>query len=470
MSLLVRLRLTPRGLDRLGLLAAVGSALIIRAIPQLLFPYPIGFDTSLYLGFAKAHAMNPDPFRIFEQILAIPYLAGANMLVVMEIAPIIVYGVLALGIYIFARNALKWSVSMSFFVSLYLSLSLSALRMSWDMHDLVFGLALLLLTLSFVGKVGGMRPRYQAAFVILSLVTMLSHELVALALLGVLATEAFLTTSKTEKRIYGGLVALGLGAFLGVWYIGDLGKVFDWVYPIFQGSAFFEPRPLGGTLVFLIQVYSISIPFALFGFFRQRALLVMLAFFLLGSFAPLLTPTFLLGGIPQWRYMLLLVVPVSFYVVNGVKRIFRGRLSSLMIVGILLLNSGSLSFIGAAGAPPYYQVTGEVPPSMVQTSAPLADIPSMIQLLQQVPSAPNTTLLIYGDWLGWANYFSNAKVVGFGGEYNVNATLAGALGTIPNKQNLWLLWWDAQQAESLRFTEVGFRGSLFLFHYSGGLN
>jgi hypothetical protein len=77
------------------------------------------------------------------------------------------------------------------------------------------------------------------------------------------------------------------------------------------------------------------------------------------------------------------------------------------------------------------------------------------------------TVLVYGDFVGWAEYYANAKVVGFGGTYGATQTLEQALNLVKNGSDVYLLFWDDSQAEKFGFKVVAAEEHLKLYKYSG---
>jgi len=102
-----RLRKPPETI--LCLIFAPAFALIIRSIPEMLFPYPIGFDTPLYFVFGKNYASNGQFFPLLNFILGRLYAAGIDMVPTMKILPTMIYGLFGFGVYLFGRLRLRLS-------------------------------------------------------------------------------------------------------------------------------------------------------------------------------------------------------------------------------------------------------------------------------------------------------------------------------------------------------------------------
>jgi hypothetical protein len=469
-------KLSPRGLEILAFVAAFCIGAVLRAIPQMQFPYAIGFDSPIYMYFAKTHSANPTLVRPFEDALGLAYLAGFNMMNVMQVVPPILYGFFGTAGYTFAKRVLKWGDGLSLIAALNLCLSVAALRISWDMFDLLFGLTLLLYSISYLEKFRTMKWRGKALFVILSGVTLVSHQLVAVLFLGTLLFWAVLSEESKDKRFYWFALVLSLVGFAAFWLAGGGGASaaqyessysFSWVTTIFTTKPFSANwTTVNQTVLFPAYLFLLIIPVAVIGFMTQRSLLTITSLSLLGSLASLLTPSFLLGGILEWRWVVLLGVPVSFYTVNGFRRILRGRYLPLMVILVLLINVSSYAFVGLTSYPTYYTAGGIMPNNMVGASLPIYNIPQTITLLDSIPNQSNSTIIVNGNWVGWARFYTHANVVTFSGAYPEYNSLAGAVANQSSLNNLYLLWWEVPQAESLGFHPIATDGGLILFKYN----
>jgi hypothetical protein len=190
---------------------------------------------------------------------------------------------------------------------------------------------------------------------------------------------------------------------------------------------------------------------------------------LFGSLSTIISPSFLLGMVEPWRVILLLAIPLAIYATNTVWKIKMkiSKNQTITIAIILLMNLSTFTFIGLKIIPPYYEMPGKMPTSMVQTSIPLYDIEPTITLLNQIKNEKDIILLVYGDFAGWALYYTNAQIIGFGGggTYNMFPSLQQAFENVP-KHNLYLLYWNDYEAYSLGFKKISQQGNLALYKYS----
>jgi hypothetical protein len=457
---------------------------IIRAIPEIQFPYPIGFDTPLYFAFAKYHAqeglwpsyfliVNPTyynmiyqeglwpSYRLFQTvILGGLYTIGIDAVIAMKILPTIIYGFFGLSIYLLAKNYLQWNNTKSLLASIITTLSIANLRISWDMHDLMLGLVFLTLTISTIKK-----PQNTIAFVIFATLTILAHQLTAIILISILL---ILTLTDIKDKHYPiRLIILFIGFILFIYFNINYLLKFYWIptftYPSFQ-SIVYESQ----NILMIMKLYLPILPLFIAGYFKDKIITTWLILALLGSLSTIISPSFLLGGVLPWRYVLLLAVPLAIYTTNTLWKIKIkfSKNQTITIAIILLIHLATFTFLGLKIVPAYYEDPSKIPSNMVQTSIPLYDIEPTITLLNQIKNEQNITLLVYGDFVGWALYYTNAQVIGFGGIYNAGPDLQQVLTKIARKDNLYLLYWNDQEAYLLGFKKISQQGNLALYKYS----
>jgi len=451
--------------EKFHLLLSIILPMAIRSIPEFAFLYPIGFDTPLYFAMGKEWARHPLPFPLFVSLLGALYSLGIDLVVAMKFIPTLVYGFLGVASFLFAKNYLTWETLNSLLASLTLSLSIAMLRMSWDMHKLTLGVALMLLSLSFWRGLRDIREKL--LFSVLSILTMFSHELITVTYL---LTLVLFVLRKDENRVLALTIFLiGATCFLGAWYGSRLEIVFGWISTIFKSASFSSfTHELYTNGILIMKLYLPMLPILMIGLFRDDAVNVWTAFYLLGSLSTIISSSFILGGVLPWRYILLLIIPFSIYVARGAtilsKRIRIGRRSLWALIVILIVNFPSYSFLTSLGSPIFYEYEGIMPEHMVQTSIPLWDIEPALKLLKNVNEG---VLIVYGDFIGWAKYLSNAKVVTFGGTYQQAQTLEDAMRLLDGEKNIYLLYWDDSVAAKLGFKVIATNGNLRLYKYGG---
>ncbi|MFB0522142.1 MAG: hypothetical protein ACETV1_00090, partial [Candidatus Bathyarchaeia archaeon] len=75
----------------------------VRWIPEAQFPYPIGYDTPLYISWGKHYASNPVAFPLMLPLLGGLYASGFDLVAVMTYLPTLLYGLLGLSAFLFSR-------------------------------------------------------------------------------------------------------------------------------------------------------------------------------------------------------------------------------------------------------------------------------------------------------------------------------------------------------------------------------
>jgi hypothetical protein len=438
---------------------------LIRTIPEIQFPYPIGFDTPLYFAFAKYHAQKGlwPPYRLFQTIiLGGLYTIKIDPVTAMKFLPTIIYGLFGLSTYLLAKNYLQWNNTKSLLTSIITTLSIANLRISWDMHDLMLGLTLLTLTISTIKK-----PHNTPTLLPLATLTILAHQLTAVILLSILLVLT-LTNIKNKPSITPLIIlitALILFTYTNMDYIFKLYWIPTFTYPSLQ-SITNESQ----NIIMIIKLYLPILPLSIIGYFKDKTITTWLALTLLGSLSTIISPSFSLGAVLPWRYILLLATPLTIYTTNAIWKIKtknnKKQITALLAIILLLLHSTTLTFLGLKITPPYYETPSTIPDNMVQTSIPLYDIQPTITLLNQLKNEQNITLIVYGDFVGWAAYYTNAKIIGFSGTYHIAPTLEQTLTNITTKDNLYLLWWNDQEANSLGFKKISHQGNLSLYKYN----
>ena len=121
--------------DGKGLLLAFGVGTLIRSVPNLVTPYPIGFDTIYYAiqildwrsSLANPNVVFQTPLHLL--ILGPVYgLTGLDPFVILRVVQPLLYGVLVMSFLYAARNLLGWELRRAFLAALIFSLQTAMLR------------------------------------------------------------------------------------------------------------------------------------------------------------------------------------------------------------------------------------------------------------------------------------------------------------------------------------------------------
>jgi len=123
-----------------NLLISFALGFTLRLIPEILaFPFPIGFDTLYYAARIRSGVIWPcwTSFFTFKWLFCAISIPLYNLLRVEEflllkvIGPAL-HGLNAVGIYWFAKKALKWNAEKSLLAAGLFAVQLASLRISWE--------------------------------------------------------------------------------------------------------------------------------------------------------------------------------------------------------------------------------------------------------------------------------------------------------------------------------------------------
>lgn len=467
--------LGPVGLERVATLLSFIVPALIRWIPEAQFPYPVGFDTPLYISWGRHYASNPVAFPLILPLLGGLYALGLDMVAVMKYLPTLLYGLLGLSIYRFSRSHLGWRLEKCLLAVFVVALSLASLRVSWDMHKQLMATAFLFLALSWLKSLN--RPLGFAAFAFLSFLAAFSHEVV-FGVLMVVSLYWFLSKvcEEPKKGLPILVVVLGiLFLFVGAWY----GWRLDEILRRGLGSWLSDASSLGDRWLWeaeknlseFFKLYGLIVPLMVLGLFKDSVLLPWLGLGLLGSFSTVLFPLYVPSITPS-RWMLLLAYPFSFYVAHGFDRLrllrigSLGRLMALTLV-LLAINVPTWGFLGLTSQPSQFTIVGFLPESMVSSSIPLHDIEATIWLVKRFDETAGTVLIVHGHYFGWASYYTGKRVVTFGELYGADRTIKQALDLAQKEDagDIYLLWYVDGDAYSSGFVKVAEKGPMKLYRY-----
>lgn len=464
-----------RGFESTAILLSFIAPALIRWIPEAQFPYPIGFDTPLYICLGKNHASNPVAFPLMVPLLGSLYSLGFDMVAVMKYLPILLYGLLGFSVYLFSRLYLDWRLEKCLLVVFLVTLSFPSLRVSWDMHKQLMATAFLFLALSWLRTVD--KPWGFFAFAVSSFLAAFSHQ-VLFAILMMVLSHVFLVEMrrKSMRALLVLVVALIIFLiFLGVWYGWSLGAVIREGAGgvVSDASSLFDrwTWEVNKNLFEFFQLCGLLVPFVFLGFFKDDVLLPWLCLGLLGSFSTVLFPLHDPSINPS-RWMLLLAYPFSFYVANALDRLNLLRVNRLerlvgLILAVFLVNLPSWGFLGFFPQPSLYFRAGLLPKTMVTSSIPLPDIEATIWLVEKFDEIGGEALIVHGHYFGWARYHTEKSVVTFGELYGGGRSITDALELAQNSSNgdVYLLWYIDGDAYSLGFVKVAEKGPMKLYQY-----
>jgi hypothetical protein len=418
----------------LWLLAAFFIPLAIRSIPEIIsWPYPLGLDTLRYIPVIESGRALSDLASFFHNQLfyslgTLAYWITGDAIFVIKVLGPVLMGCVALMMYLYARCGLGWGNFKSFLVSLLVGVYFVSLRNSWDLYAQSLGLIFLFATLIILKSSSSYR-RFGYAFIFMVL-TVLSHQLIAVILFFILGLEAF---RFLFKKSYGEFTYLFLslgvvgGLFILRLYSFSTGSI---VVP--TASAVSEPS-LSFGLTFgglLLYAYGLLLPFV-------AACLVWLKdwfmrFWVIWCFgAPLLLivfPSLPLYYWPRWFY--LLVYPLLFFAVEGLTRLYnlwyshKNKIKRLLpkaaaatyVIMLLVLCSyyvsqrpeNQINFFSTDN--PYLTY---IPSSMLQNTLSITSNPSLVNCFNWINdnSADDSVLVIHYALYDLARIYADGKIV-----------------------------------------------------------
>lgn len=467
-----------------------------RLIPEIVsYPHPIGFDTIYYAwrirqGVVWFHwSEGFSSWLLYGLLIPIYDFLQVDSFLLLKLAAPLLFGLNTCGIYFFARKVLGWDLRRCLFAAFFFSFQISSLAISWHFYRNMLGSGILLFTLPFV-KNNFKRVREFFAFALLSVLVVLSHELVSVVLFAVVfgvMLNSFLKGAKAVAskvfaaaapsiaifltRIYFVLFPVSyyvetniirayqpLGHYSGVfWFFTNYLGVSDTVqcYPTYLDL-------FCNVASMFVLLYVVFLPLVLVGFFRDRVLDSWTVLLLFGSFGALVVPWFALD---LWnRWMLMVIYPFTFYAVNGVMKVLSARHSTVntglrwlkwvkvskRMVKTILAFSFSLGlvfmvcplFFGKSGVFCLPTTVCYVPSTMQCNSLPLMDVDGAVKALEwlNVRMDGHSVLLGQDAFFWWARLcVSNSHtVVYFDNDFEEAISLAFQHGF----NRVFFVWWN----------------------------
>lgn len=470
---------------RKGFILSFALGFIVRLIPEVLsYPYPIGFDTVYYAARIKSGVVWYDWASVFSTWLLyailIPFyrIVQVDPFLLLKLAAPTLYALNVCGVYYFAKKALNWETRKGLIAAFLFAFALAALRLSWDLYRDMLGMAILLFALPLIKN---MKTKWDyAAFFLLSLLVVFSHELVSVIMFAVVFGVIMIDFMKDRRRMLKllAVTSLPFGIFLMNLHLltfsnpTNVINVYDWTYSSPIGSYFIVnylrinmPIYHYPTYIDLVsQIFLLFcvlflwwLPLICVGFFRDKILDCWSILLLIGSFDSLITPFF---AVAMWeRWMFILVYPFTFYAANGIKRISESKfvnpdlkwlgwmkVSKKTMLGIVLLtiSLGSLFMAvryGDGGVFCIPSVNSYFPSNMLQNSIPLQDVKSLVGVLKWMNERANTSscVLVQTAFLWWADLYLNKYTIVYFTSY-VKKALNVALEN--GYDHVYFVWWN----------------------------
>lgn len=477
--------------------------MVLRLLPEIIAgPYPIGFDTVVYTSIIKRGIgvnLSYAPL-LYLILIAVELLTRVDSFLLIKVSGAILYGLVGVAVFYFARHYLVWNTWKSLVASLFLTFQFVSLRISWDHFKNELGIIFLLFALPELKRLSSRKSNIK--FAILSFLATLSHQLVSATLLFVVWGISVLnfTKSRSYKAFKPVLITLpafiflAIGTFLpsllpritqrlGLLHSSPLmarvGPIFNYLgepNPWYPSNSYWLLFNEAWTL-FLFG-YALILFFVMIGFWFEPTLSFWTISLLIGSFSCLISPHAALSLSHRWMFML--VYPFSFYAVNGIERL-QVRLNALKIMHrktipltmVFLILFAVIALIYAAYPIPLLKnETGNryIPPTMLQSSIALNDIPDTIKALEWLNEHMDNTscVLVEERFLGWALIVLNANknIVTYPVHLSPNNALDMALNA--GFKKIYLLWYTSPTSIDVSiFKEVYIRGRTAVYIFTG---
>lgn len=313
-------------------------AALIRTIPEIKAGvWPIGYDTfntyAAELASYNGSLLNWLKTANLLYFIFLPFkLCGVDPGLLMKISGPVFFGGLIASFYYWARGFVGFSKLKAFLASSLIIFQLATLRISWDLYRNELGLILLFMALINLAKIT--KKRNFVLFTILSLLIVLSHELVTVILIVIVGVYGF---SLLFHKKYGDarrllipaiIIALTFAGVLfadrqslynpNISFISENKNVIWRYFYQYQKSMPYDKLFSAISQLFWL-FYQFLLPFALFGFWllRKKLILSVLTLWLLvGTFSSLI---FAGTGIMVWeRWLVMLAFPFAIYTVEGI--------------------------------------------------------------------------------------------------------------------------------------------------------
>ncbi len=477
--------------------------LLVRAVPEVLMgPYVTGFDTMAHYvptvlqwqrgGVDLGGFLATAP--LFYSFVVFFVSGGGSLIVVLKVFSVVLHGFLGLSVFGYAKKGLGWSSAKSLAVALLGTLYFVALRVSWDMLRtelaLIFFFAALMLY-SFRGEFFVSWKRYVLLAVSMMLVV-LSEQLMAAILFGVLGLTFLYDLSKRRRLEAGRLLAVSLPAvalFFAMFFLSPAVPEYRLIFGFSQTDGWLALFGFSSytslfvsALGFLFFCFLPLLPFVVLGFRRLKniQLYVWVLFCVVMSFVPLVSPSNL-------RWTMLLVYPFAFFAVEGVSllknvrwRKFELKLgagATVFLVAVTCVFSGALLVLPpeTSNAPLSENLNFfvfQIPSSMLQNTVSITDCPDVAASVQWLGShlESGDRVLSHRAFYGWETAALNSSQVVLY-EYDNPAEVAPSVSS-QTDGSVYVVWWVngegwyGQASLSGAFHAVYVSGRIAVYQYS----
>ena len=436
--------------------------LVVRSIPELLSPVPIGFDTVIYLAQAKRLASSPSILPFFARLLGLLYSLGVDLMVVMKVLPVLVFATTILLACVYAHKRLNWSLNDIFLLAVVMSFSAAMLRMSWDLHRQSVATLLLLGYMCMDPWSSLSRGKLVASFILVALIGLL-HELVLVAVTAINFYLAFLAFRRRDFRKILFFSALALipfvcyevSVYLSYGRLASPYGVFENVLARWGSSGY--SNLVSYAVGLLVATFWYVLPLAPLGFFHDRYLSPWLLVMLAGYLSEILTPFFAVRLADRW--MLYMAVPLMFYSARAISNFWKPRKFRRLPVAatlvIVCLNGFSMLGVIQPFRLPSNLYIGFIPSTMVFSTAKPEHVVAVMEFSRIINgvAGDSACVVTHDPWFKyWTIYLTDFKVYSFSGMDPgpaISSAIRGGCGEI------YVIWFKGQVKGGELFAERG---------------
>ncbi len=410
-------------------LLAITIPLVVRTIPEILmYPYAIGFDTVGYYlpntltmlnGGIHFWAFIGDAPLLYMLLMGITAI-GAPIIVTLKVLGPLLLGILGLMVFLYARKNLAWSNWKSLVAVIFATLYFVALRISWDMLRLEFGLIFLFAVLILLESKQSIRNSF--LLVAAMAVVVLAHQLIAVLMFVIVFVSLIRFYKDKKKATLRRLLVCSVvvaGLFLVTIYASAYGMNFSLIGSFPTQSAGEDYALLGfasyqdlvvNTSTFLLFCYLPLLPLLILGFWHFKGniqLKAWIGWILLAVLLTLISPYASFSVYP-YRWILLLSYPLAFFAAEAFSHLKQNwyRIAAGVMIGLVLatLSIGFISMDNKDSFTYYHTFPSYIPKSMLDNTVQLSDCQdttnAVLWAKNNMPS--NGTLMVHDVFHGWA--------------------------------------------------------------------
>lgn len=476
--------------------------LVVRTIPEILMgPYTIGFDTMgfyvpdvlLWLhGGINLFNFLADAPLFYAMFLSIVAAGGPPVLTLKIISPILL-GFLGLTIYMYARKGFNWSRNKSVVPALIGTIYFVSLRISWDMLRSEIALIFFFVALTLISAKQEFSLKRYLLLSLVILAAVLSDQLVAVIVLGILV---FLIFSNLVRRKYRQIinliiVSLPSALFFVIFYLSYVqASLLGYSSGMSFSASGFSFASYTSTLIseggFFLYCFLPLLPLVVIGLWRLGNF--QLKSWLILSLILLLLP---LTFVSPLRWVILLIFPFAFYATDALsilKKITWKRFKFVFYrvsIIYLVLSTAILSFGFIFSTPEkpfiyfnsqyFNKYNSQIPTSMLQNSVSINDCQNTVNALNWFKDNMNNSavLLTHSAFYGWALLTLNENQIKY---YGFGNPLNAAIGVAQQGYTqIYLIWWVngqgwyGQPTLPSTFHEVYQSGKIAIYSYNNTL-